>query len=234
MSHMVALSLLHLARTRAHLVPVPADRTVLSRLIGYPVSCQRIFVDNCDKRTTFYCYQADLGVPDEAFMHVYAVTDHRKIRRIDCFSDLRGLIAISSQQQALDLAHLRTGHDSWFLFKRRDIEVDVLDGDEDVPEFGLSNSYSSFMRSRSGTLGILSGTAYRQGDFTPPKVTAIGTGYIVSRWLFVSEGPTYRSRQFLEYVSEKIDFDGADSVRIVKKEPLPNLKDTEWKIPSFD
>jgi hypothetical protein len=148
---------------------------------------------------------------------------------VTSMSEFKGLVTISTTEQALTFVRLRNvptvwpaGHDMWeatFTLKPDDAVAELVDSKSPTEMTAVGGS---------GSLAVLSDKAYKLGRFTQTTVQAVGLDFVVTRWVAFrnDDQPLGVVELWREYVGR----DGSYRLVTLKAEALPDLPDTRWSL----
>lgn len=163
--------------------------------------------------------------PDIANRHLELLTPSGSIK-LTRFRQLQDHVLITTTRQALSYVRFRTSLYTFFYWSdTSEFEVLTENMSDKLSSYGLNRYYKPYSGGE-GDAGILSPAAYREGNFTPANVSEQAGHFEVVRWIFVPGK--------VEKVKESITTDGGFQRTILKQVPPPKLRDTYWRVPSFE
>jgi hypothetical protein len=153
-----------------------------------------------------------------------------RLMRLQGLNQLRGLVRIVDGPSALRFVRLRTAPATWHTWPDRVREVEVVAAShlQSLPTFGSPKLRYPPRDDASGYLGILSDTAYRGSQFTPPMVEEVDEGFRVSRWIYQSD---LTHKTSVQQVQEVVTQDGGYRRTVMKQMPPPDLPGVLWELP---
>jgi hypothetical protein len=153
-----------------------------------------------------------------------------RLMRLQGLNQLRGLVRIVDGPSALRFVRLRTSPATWHTWPDRVREVEVVASShlQSLPTFGLPKLRYPPRHDASGYLGILSDTAYRGSQFTPPMVEEVDKGFRVSRWIYRRD---LTHKTSVQQVQEVVMQDGAYRRTVITQMPPPDLPGVLWELP---
>jgi hypothetical protein len=182
----------------------------------------------------------DLGDPEEAFLRIWIVEGDRAIR-LDRMEQLRGHVAIRSEQDALRFARLRTVPRAFRCWRDGDIITEIVDITEAnqlvelwIPpvnsnglERKLRPDYSTYA---DGWDGFLMHSAFEKCGFCQPRVKRSLEGFTVERWLLIENFDVNDPSPQAALVRETVGPDGAYSRKTLISKDASQLPGVRLRI----
>ena len=155
-------------------------------------------------------------------------------RQLHSVNDLNGLVNIRTANEALDFVRLRTSVSTFRFWPDESIELEVTRQSDALAQarYGLRSDDLPTRNwvHRSGMSGVLSDRAFKQGEFSAPVVIREGTGYSITRWIYVIQ---QNDRQGVQQIRESVTKSGHITRTVLRRLPLPTLPATTWEIERY-